>query len=79
MTYHKELFHPFTLVSLPVESKDGPSQSIDSYGQAVGIVLMALKEREEGCVSSEGQLLGKGHTHKDQVQTPDGIVLTRLV
>ena len=77
--YHQELLHSFPLVCLSIESEDGSSQSVDSYGQAVGIVLVALKEGEVGCVSSEGQLFGQSHAHKHQIQAPASVVLTRLV
>ena len=36
--------------------EDGSSESVDSDGEAVDVVFMALKGREEDGVWSEGQL-----------------------
>ena len=64
---------------LSIEGEDGACQCVDGNGQAVGIVLMALKEREESGVQLEGQFSREGHSHKDEIETPDGVILSRFV
>lgn len=48
-------------------------------GEAMGVVFMALKEREVSGVCFEGQFPRQCHAYEHQVQAPDGVVLTGLV
>ena len=66
-------------MALPIMSEDGPSQGVHRDGDAVGVVLMPLKHRQEGGVQLECQLPRQGHTHKHQIQAPDGVVFSRFV
>ena len=66
-------------MALPIMSEDGPSQGVHRDGDAVGVVLMPLKHRQEGGVQLECQLPRQGHAHKHQIQAPDSVVFSRFV